>query len=206
MSPLFQTEKPLLTGVSFQFCQAEPPQVTGLLGTCGQAGAAKCPSDPKLLVGGGQSMKTPTLSQKLEFRAYLYLHLVFVLSEFLLGQVFHGTPSCSLLNPPWTRSESMGAALCWTPWLKEEAALRLVEKSTTILRGDCSSNGSIWADTAASLFILSLDIPLTPPQSFTQESSFSDLSLPSGPTAGGCGRSQVGLSSRCCYLTQQCPM
>lgn len=41
--------------------------------------------------------ETPTLSQKLEFRAYLYLHLVFLLSEFLLGQVFHGTRSYGLL-------------------------------------------------------------------------------------------------------------
>lgn len=68
------------------------------VGPCGQAGAAECPSDSKLLVGGGQSMETPALTQKLEFRAYLYLHrLVFLLSEFLLGQVFHGTPSCGLL-------------------------------------------------------------------------------------------------------------
>lgn len=53
---------------------------------------------PKLLVGGGQSMESPALSQKLEIRAYLYLHhLTFLLPEFLLGRVFHGTPSCSLL-------------------------------------------------------------------------------------------------------------
>lgn len=60
-------------------------------------------------------------------------------------------------GPSGTRSESMGAVLCWTSWLKEEATLRLVGKSMAVLCGNCSFPGGIWADVAAPLLILSPD-------------------------------------------------
>lgn len=75
-------------------------------------------------------------------RVCLHLHLAFLL-EFSLGKVSHGTTSYSLLKPSGARSESMGAGLCWTPWLKEEATLWLVGKSKTVLTREAwGSTGS----------------------------------------------------------------
>lgn len=70
----------------------------------------------------------------------------------------------------------MGAALCWTSWLKEEATLRLVGKSTTVLCGDCSSTESIWADTAVFPWTASLHPPLSPLPSHTPRSHLSVIS------------------------------
>lgn len=76
-------------------------------------------------------------------------------------------------------------------------------------RGSLSITGSMQAETpllVCSFFpsTVSLHPSPAPPQSCTQESPFSDLSLSSGPTPGGCGESQVGLCSLGCHLTQQC--
>lgn len=123
----------------------------------------------------------------------VYLHLVFFFSEFLLGNMFHGTSSYGLPNPSGTSLNPWVLA-----WAGPLALRRRPQQSKTVLSREAwgSTGSHLGRDTPASLFILSLgrvppSLSLIPPQSYTQESPFRDLFLLLGPTAGDCGRSQV---------------